>query len=544
MGYINLFKINASQTSEFEKMLGDEIMIGDSKTLNSPSVKDKTYTIRFYALKNKSGDVNKELAWKWLYDEFETEPPPLSKFPKDILVITNNVDSCCYCVTFGNAFFKIDKYCERDFAFSFARKINFKETRTSTKQSPGLRRNKIISTYRDFNGLDLESSEAFAKLKVVCDLEDNFLLYRPTLSIGQSIRFETGEKRDSLFKILQLIEHVEYVLNTKKDINHLPLFREIKDTNKIQQLDDFLIQQIESEEINIFASELEVYGSTEVINNADNKYAIKFQRNRLDVNEVTVETIKEFCEKFNFPFDQNILNFHVTYYKEQNSLFTRSLKELVEAVCDKEYAVLSKGKWYEYNRDFIDFLDESMSYIDVEYVKDADLSSEVISNFQNEKFCSEKDTDRYKGMTEKEIRKSISNRYYPEMIFNLLREQEHYELLDRKTIIIQNHKVEIADLYKNDTIYAVKLGSGSEKLSYAIDQSLTSLRLRSGWPSEVKTIALWFVLDHSHIEDENGRPDLKKLQMLTLKMKIDDWSKEVIRKKLTPKVFISYLLKS
>lgn len=54
-------------------------------------------------------------------------------------------------------------------------------------------------------------------------------------------------------------------------------------------------------------------------------------------------------------------------------------------------------------------------------------------------------------------------------------------------------------------------------------------------------LILWFVLERSeHIEDETGRPDLNKLDMLLLKNRLDNWKKEVRLLGIKPLVYINY----
>ena len=100
------------------------------------------------------------------------------------------------------------------------------------------------------------------------------------------------------------------------------------------------------------------------------------------------------------------------------------------------------------------------------------------------------------------------------------------------------------DLYKDETMYVVKIGNTSGKLCYAVDQSLTSLKLYKsgnlhGMP-EIRRAVLWLVLDRGHIEDANGKPDLSRLKMLMLKNRLDQWKKEVRLMAIRPLIYINY----
>ena len=118
----------------------------------------------------------------------------------------------------------------------------------------------------------------------------------------------------------------------------------------------------------------------------------------------------------------------------------------------------------------------------------------------------------------------------------------NYDRYDQR---VGNARVEKMDLYKNQTMFAVKIGNTSSKLCYAIDQSLTSLklykrRLLENMPT-ITTVAVWLVLERDeHIEDANGRPVIDALNMLMLKNRLDQWKKEVRVQGFTPIIYINY----
>ena len=101
------------------------------------------------------------------------------------------------------------------------------------------------------------------------------------------------------------------------------------------------------------------------------------------------------------------------------------------------------------------------------------------------------------------------------------------------------------DLYKEGKMLVVKIGNSSGKLCYAVDQSLTSLKLYKkgvldGMPN-VTTAVLWIVLERAtHIEDPDGKPDLNRLNMLMLKNRLYQWKKEVRLMGVHPLVYVNY----
>ena len=528
MSFVNLFGIERSSeiNNAFEDIVKTWNVIAPPKTIE---INKRKFTIHFYSIPY-SNEKNKEISWNWVYIEFGVQAPEVTNNPRAVLIIETDNEKK-YCVSFGNAFFLVDKFCNREFGFDFAKKMRIKKINTSTKFSPGHRRNKTMNTYKDQMDLDHDSSEAYAKLKITEDLEPGFDLYKPVLSIGQSIRFDIGNENNSLERVVQLVLHVENVIKNKPDINEIPRYRAIKDLRRIERLENILVNEIKSENVAIYTSDLDIYGATEIINNADLKFRIQYNNCQLDVTEMDWSNLRIFCEKFSIDRDQQVLNFKVACYKNDKRIFTCNVRDLIEFTCDSEWAILSRGKWYEFNQNFIKLLHDSLRHIPTEYCGFADID---VNEYK-----------KIKSSISKESEATANKPSYTERIFNILRQNEGYQLLDRELKILDGHSIEIADLYKQNELIAVKIGGSSEKLGYAIDQSLTGMMYyKLGTDKallQVNTIAIWLVLRRSSIEDHTKKPDLTKLRMLTLKMKLDHWAREVRNNFITPKVYVSYI---
>ena len=119
---------------------------------------------------------------------------------------------------------------------------------------------------------------------------------------------------------------------------------------------------------------------------------------------------------------------------------------------------------------------------------------------------------------------------------------------DRKYRWFGGHEIEIMDLYKDNRMFAVKIGNSSAKLCFAIDQSINSMKMykhktMSDLP-EIDTVGIWLILDRkNHIEDEEGKPDINNLEMLMLKNRLDQWKKEVRLMGYKPIVYVNYFIK-
>ena len=101
------------------------------------------------------------------------------------------------------------------------------------------------------------------------------------------------------------------------------------------------------------------------------------------------------------------------------------------------------------------------------------------------------------------------------------------------------------DLYKDKTMFAVKIGNASSKLCYAVDQSITALKMYKSKmfkdALEVENVAIWLILERkSRLKEKNGSIDINELDMLMLKNRIDSWKKNVRLLGYKPIIYINY----
>ena len=228
MGAINLYKIDKNKICGFNVLLSEKMELVAAETITKTFEEQQREFICSLYLSASSGE--KTVSWNWLLRAFKQSPIRTQSQPRAVLVIScgKNV----YAVTYGHAFFLVDKYCDRDFGFSFGRKLEYEEIKTTALTAPGLKRNKVVNTYIDYNELEFDSGESFAKLKAKEVLPDGFSLYKPTIEIGTSIRFVT--ENDSLETVIDLIVHVEKTA-TKPDVCKIHVFCKVADNDYIQK---------------------------------------------------------------------------------------------------------------------------------------------------------------------------------------------------------------------------------------------------------------------------------------------------------------------
>lgn len=542
LGSVNLYKIDNEKHQLFLRELERKMENKGTRYVDRETECNGTVQYGF-TLYISNPDETKKISWNWVLQAFEQTPIEVRTMPKCVIVVEDESDTI-YAITFGHAYFLVDKFCDRDFGFRFARKLAYEAIKTTTLTTPNSHRNKTVNTYIDYSELEFDSGESFAKLKAKLKLPEGFTLYKSSIEVGSSIRFSTVE--DSINQLLDLIMHVEYTLENEEDKYHIPVFAKVKDPDKLAILKDHLIRAVHENPSQINISELDIIGVTEIFNHNDGEFVLSYHGINKPVSVLSSEELQLFCTENGWDYGQTVLDIVVISQYNGHPVVSKRVKELIDYTDDQERCQLSKGVWYQYNEDYLTYLRDSIAEIAVEYHPQFDFTRVSYNQFVDKKYEQEKSDPKYEGKTPEEIRKSLKTKYYAERAFNLLREErDGFVNYDRKEVRVENSQVEVMDLYKDGMMCAVKIGNTSSKLCYAVDQSLTSLKLYKKHQleqmPEITTVVLWFVLERqNHIEDENGHPQLTRVDMLMLKNRLDQWKKEVRLQGLKPLIYINY----
>lgn len=556
MGSINLYKIDPNKFQACLHALTSS-NLQQKNTLTITKTDDKNnreFGATLYV--EAPHQTQENISWNWLLKQFD-EPPFFSfKSPKAILVI-EEIDEHInnnYAITFGNSYFKIDKFCDREYGFNFASRIEYTNVKTTTLTSPNLTRNKTVNTYINYSDLDFNSGESFAKLKVNAKLDENFSLFRSTIEIGNSIRFIIED--ETLMGILNVILFVEDTLKIPaENVKYkIPLFQPVKDDSLLDELNKkiqcILIKTLLEEQTIapvISIPELEIIGVDEVFNHLDDEFKLKYLKTESSLlTHLNMDTIKQFCYDYSLDTIDKIAKIKLIRYHNGNAVAESHLQSIIEYTDDENKCVLSNGKWYLFNHDYLTYLNDSINEITTLYKHEYDFNEQIYNQFIDKMYLSEKNTHEYIGKAENAVKKLLKQKYYIERCFNMIREQEDTFLnYDR---VETSNGFEKMDLYEKSTstMFAVKKGKASSDLCYAIDQSLTSLKKYkhgeiANMPS-ISKVGLWFILErkkHLPLIADN-KVDLCALDMLMLKNRIDQWKKEVRLAGYTPVIYINY----
>lgn len=541
MGTLNIYKIDNVKLQDLMQTLNQKMQQMGTQTIPEPIGETRENQPIRCELYYAQQENTVSLSWNWVLAAFGQESVRTNPLPKAVVLLKKE-NGAIYAITFGHAFFLIDKFCDRDFGFVFARKMNFQEIKTTTLTAPNSHRNKMVNTYVNYEELDFDSGESYAKLKAKAALPDEFTLFKPMVEIGTSIRVDSAE--NSLERAAAIIAYIENIVDTEADKHKIPVFMHIKDRERKQSLNERLNLFVERRH-EIHVSELEVIGATEVFNHNDYEFVLKYRRYKEKVTSLSDDVLRSFCEANHIPLTEAL---NIAVYSERDGMVFAPVcvRDMIDYTDDQERCLLSQGQWYQYNDDYLSYLQASISEITTCYEPQYDFSEEKYNAFIETKLLAERTELRYSGKSDKEIREQLQKKYYAERVFNLLMERDYgFENHDRGTVPVGNGTVEIMDLYKEETMFAVKIGSTSGKLCYAVDQSLEALKLYKHNQLDnmpvIKSVAIWFVLDRSrHIENEDGKPDINRLDMLMLKNRLDQWKKEVRLQGYTPIVYVNY----
>lgn len=495
------------------------------------------------------------ISWNWLLNEFQEPTYQVIRAPKAVLLIEEIVGTVevTYAITFGSSYFRIDKFCDKDFGFKFASRMEYTNVKTTTLTAPNLNRSKTVNTYINYSELDFNSGESFSKLKVNAKIGEDFTIFKAAIEIGNSIRFNIDN--ETIEGILEVILYVEEILRiSDENVRYkIPLFQLVKDDAMLVTLNQNFNQTLSEallgeRDMQLFSlPELEIIGANEIFNHTDDDFELKYPRaDSKKITHLTIETIRSFCQENTIDSVENIYKIRLIRYREGVSVVTLQLMSIVEYTDDENKCIFSGGKWYLFNNDYLTYLNDSVKEIKAMYNVEYDFNDTIHNQFVDSKYEVEKDEGKYVGKTVNNIKEALKRKYYAERCFNLLREQEgSFSNYDRVGTTAGFEKM---DLYETDTatMFAVKKGKSSSDLCYAVDQSLTALKkYKHGEIPDmppINNVGLWFILERAGhlLTDAQNEVDLSSLDMLMLKNRIDQWKKEVRLAGYKPIIYINY----
>lgn len=495
----NIFKIEKSRIKDLLKKL-KKVGLHHTKTIVNDGIELSFYTSR--------SPEDNDIPYYKYYDPFLTKKDKENKNKSNSSVFMISSEEFLYAVSYGKSHSYLREFCDSDFGINFAARVQSSNLKIKNSFHFGGKKNRSITTYVNNSDLDFESGESIHLLK--CK-PVNTVSWGKSIKCGQSIQIST---KLTPLELPKLIKEIENTLS-QNPMNNIPRHQKITSIEEISKLDKKLCTAISTLNTKLSINEYEVSGVDYIFSD---QQSFKFYINKKSsniINDPSIEDLKNFLEINNIEIEKNLNKIKVQIVNDFGNKYVKNLKEILE-FSDEEY-VLINGKWFKFNKDFIDRLKLHVDKITVEH-SDVDFNDEELLEFN----------------------KSKSKNKYPEEYFNYKRGLEGYINSDRILDKINGMKVEKFDLWKDNIAYVVKIGD-PKKLSVAIDQCMLSIKsIRNkvlNIPSSMPIThwCLWLILDRK--KRINRISDINSLNLL---IKLNDWNLYCKDSFFTPVIRISY----
>ncbi|HEL9685400.1 TPA: hypothetical protein U0Q01_002254, partial [Legionella pneumophila] len=193
---------------------------------------------------------------------------------------------------------------------------------------------------------------------------------------------------------------------------------------------------------------------------------------------------------------------------------------------DGDRFFLLDGKWYQFNQNYLSFLQHQID--------------NLIQFERSPVDFSKSDYDKWLVQIKSTVGQTLT---YPEYYFNTMQVKDGYLNFDRDTETLKKYKIEKMDLYKDDTAYFVKIGT-PQKLGYVVDQAITTIKTLQnkaisievkGHNISPKNICLWLILDRSTMLTK-----ISEINSLIFLIKLSEWQRICYNGRFNPIIRVGY----
>ena len=521
---INLYKIKRSNL----EILQGELEAKGLELIGENNIEDHVFKL-FFGKKDKGGNIWWIDQYKQIFDELDSEEYTRSNISGALLIIYKEY---IYAISYGNAYFYLQKYCEYNFGLDLAERL-VDSTGVQTKVSKyfNINKSKELVVYNNNINLEFDNGEAtfYVQAKPI-----DTAVFGKMVKFGYSASFQLNLNPKEMVAFIKCIE--KYLTKEPQfKVPRVKVLNEKLDNELIRCLNNELYDRILEGDENVRFEYIGLIG-TDLITEDNLSYFLYIKgkgNERIKVETLDVDTVKKFIIRKSIS-SENISRIMVKYETESSNSYSRNLGEIVDYTIEKEgnYYCIVNGKWAEFNESYIEYLRKNLD----------EISKEVL-------YC---EKYNFKKSSLDALRKEHQgdSLNYNEYIYNKYYMSEYgYQCYDRDFIKYGNINVELGDLYKEGILYHVKIGTNGE-LIYAIDQSNMSIKvLRDTSKKEVieeklngnvvKGIGLVLILETKSII-KNNRINLNNIRSVIFKMKIMDWYNNVKRNNFTPKLLINF----
>ncbi|HHT9854125.1 TPA: DUF6119 family protein, partial [Legionella pneumophila] len=472
MAKFNIFRLKKeTERNLLDKFRSVGLMLCNKKEIDG-------FTLTLFISKNPK---QVDIWWVDLYDEYldVIEDKPKNKVYFGVFLISN--ESLLYAVSMGKSHFYLKEFCDLDFGINMAERIaDNSNLKLKNSKLFGSKRNKSIISYQNNSEFEYDSGESIHFLKSE-SIDKN--IWGKMVSFGNSIQIELDITPDKLPDIVLNIES-----ELKKDPRIiLPRANKVEDIKKIGELDIKLVREILTDsDADLQATETTLSG-VDFIFLDKSEYSFLYNRKLHSMPELSIEILREFVRKNAINLEDDINKIKIKTADENNKGFTSPLKNFIDYI-DGDRFFLLDGKWYQFNQNYLSFLQHQID--------------NLIQFERSPVDFSKSDYDKWLVQIKSTVGQTLT---YPEYYFNTMQVKDGYLNFDRDTETLKKYKIEKMDLYKDDTAYFVKIGT-PQKLGYVVDQAITTIKTLQnkaisievkGHNISPKNICLWLILDRS-----------------------------------------------
>jgi len=515
MSKYNIYKIIPEKTTDLLNKLVSVNLQGQKKKKSGP------YTLQLF-FPNKPDE--KDVPWFEQYKDFidEKSDEIKNKTYFAILLIFKE-GKASYAVSLGKSHFYLQEFCDLDFGVNIGiRILNEKSVNSKNAKIFGSTKTKSLVIYKPNTPIDIESGEAVMYIKGKTINEGK---WGKTLICGTSAYFSIKDFHPTSLPLL--IDSIENVLKTEPLFN-IPRANWINDLEEIKKLDQELIKSLKVKNENVEVEEQSLSG-VDFIFKKDLNLSIKFDSTIgwLPMEDQTISTLMKIFNDNSFILSpENIENVKIRATPDEGTPHSHNIKYFIDYV-NNDHCFLNMGKWYHLNPNYVNYLFSELDRIEI--------SSGPV------KFSTEQYSFFYNSLESKEEQK----KWYQEKYFNEKECSKHgFTNLDRELKSFNGFSLEVADLYKDNAIYHVKIGNLS-KQNYLLQQCMASLKYLkdkkykieiNGEEIQPNTIYLWCILDKKvHIKS------LKELKSFIFLSELLDCYRAVRNANLDAKIIIDYI---
>lgn len=465
---------------------------------------------------------SKPVPWISLYKEF------LGSFANEgvsnrsyfgAFVISSN--DFCYVISLGKTHFYLKNFCYPDFGIELGTRI-IDEHSIDLKNSRlfGGNRRKNIIAYQNDSPIEFDSGEAIVYLKGKTISE----VWGRKVSCGNSVQFTFKGVKTRDFP--SFILKIEQKLQDKK-LYDIPSSHEVREKEVISRLDTKLVDSIRNNH-SMLSIEQQYVSGVEFVFLKDYDLELKTDSGWVNIDpDITIEQFNLLLEQEGIELiPENLNKIKIRASAAGIPQFTNNIRHFIDFV-DEEYHFLQDGKWYKFNQPYIEFLEDAVNSIEFQVRPEHNFDSKGFETFMQ-------------GLPNEE-----RSKWYKEKYFNEIQMKKYgFNKFDREIGLFDKYKLEFTDLYKDDTLFFVKIGI-PQKLGYVMDQSLAVVNYLQQNKGIIqigenllrpKKICLWLILDRK-IEIKRIT-DLKSFIFL---MKLNEWRRRVENARYVPQVIVSYV---